>query len=261
MKKITEEKPSWIRKDLPAAINVFLEDCCPQLGGDLTREPVVKRIMDLVDKYLPPTERLRQGQGQIVWYAVDEDETSGYGKRIEKCKTKPVILDLITENDIDDLMKKVPKKKRMQNIAVRIFQQTYEQKGVMTNADVGAILKVSDGTISKYVRRHEHETNEVVPRRGNIHDMGPTLTHKKIICYKYFKEGKTVEMICRETHHSPGSISRYINAFDRIRECLKEKWDVDRIAQVTGFSRRLTREYVTLIQSDTITFEKGEIPR
>lgn len=259
MKHTSSEKPAWIRKDLPAAIDVFLEECCPQLGGDLTREPVVKRIMDLVDKYLPSTERLRQGQ--MVWYAVDEKETSGYGKKIEKCKTKPVIVDLITEEDIDDLMKRVPKKRRMQKVAVRLFKQSYKQEGVLTNSDVGAILKVTESTVSRYVRDFENETHEVVPRRGNIHDMGPTLTHKKIICYKYFKEGKTVEAVCRETNHSQVAVSRYISAFDRVRECLKENWDVDRIAQVTGLSRRLTAEYVNLIKSDNITFEKGEIPR
>lgn len=259
MKQAVSQKPTWIRKDLPAAIDLFLEESCPQLGGDLTREPVVKRIMELVDKYLLPVDRLRQGQ--IVWYAVDETETSGYGKPIEKCKTKPVILDLFTEQDIDDLMEKVPKRKRMQKIAVRLYEQSYKQNGVLTHSDVGGILKLSTATISKYIREYELETHEVVPRRGNIHDMGPTLTHKKIICYKYFKEGKSVETVCRETRHSQQAVSRYINAFDRVRECLKENWSVERIAQVTGLSKRLSQEYVDLIESETIEFEKGEIPR
>jgi len=53
------------------------------------------------------------------------------------------------------------------------------QKGVLTHADVGAILRLSSGTISRYVREYEKETGEIVPRRCNIHDMGLTLTHKK----------------------------------------------------------------------------------
>ena len=85
MMKVPIQKPSWLRKGLPSAIDVFLEESCPQLGGTLTREPVVREIMKLVDEYLPSTERMRQGQ--VLWYAVDENETSGYGKKIEKCKT------------------------------------------------------------------------------------------------------------------------------------------------------------------------------
>jgi AraC-like DNA-binding protein len=253
------EKPSWLRKGLPSAIDVFLEESCPQLGGDLTREPVVKKIIELVDEYLPSSERMRQGQ--VLWYAVDVDETSGYGKKIEKCKTKPVIVDLFTESDIDDLMKKIPKKDRMQKIAVRLFEESYEQNGVFTLNDVAAILKLSEGTISKYVREYEKTKNEVVPRRGNIHDMGPTLTHKKIICYKYYKEGKTVEDVCRETRHSKESVARYIDAFARVKECLKENWSIERISQVTALSRGLTKQYVDLIQSEKIQFDKNEIPR
>ena len=259
MIKPKNDRPSLIRKSLTTAIDVFLEQSCPQLGWHLTREPVVERIIEMVDHYLPPTERLRKGQ--MVWYAVDELETSGYGKSIEKCKTKPVILDLLTSKDIDDYMNKVPKKVRMQNIAVRLFEQAYKQNGVMTNGDVGGILKLSDGTISKYVREYEREHNETVPRRGNIHDMGPTLTHKKIICYKYYKEGKTVEEVCRETRHSKEAVARYIHAFARVYECLKENWDIQRISQVTALSKGLVKQYVDLIQAEQITIEKNEIPR
>jgi predicted transcriptional regulator len=259
MKYSRSEKPSWVRKGLPSAIDVFLEEACPQLGGDLTREPVVKKIIELVDEYLPSSERMRQGQ--VLWYAVDEAESSGYGKKIEKCKTKPVIVDLLTEGDIDDMMKKVPKKDRMQKIAVRLFEQSYEQKGIFTLSDVAAILKLSEGTISKYIREYEKIKNEVIPRRGTIHDMGPTLTHKKIICFKYYKEGKTVEDVCRETRHSKEAVARYIDAFARVYECLKENWSIERISQVTALSKGLTKQYVDLIQSEEIEFDKSEIPR
>ena len=251
--------PSYAKKDLPSALNVFFEENCPQLGGDLTRLPVVNEIMKMVEEYMPKTERLRQGQ--LVWYAVDENETSGYGKKIEKCKTKPVILDLLSGEDIDDLMNKVSKKERMKKISIRLFKQAYKQKGVLTNQDLGGILKLSSGTISKYIREYENDHNEIVPRRGSIHDMGPTLTHKKIICYKYFREAKSVEDISRETRHSAEAISRYIDAFARVRECLKENWDINRISQVTSISRSLTQVYIDLIRAKKITFEKRELPR
>jgi hypothetical protein len=40
--------------------------------------------------------------GQVLWLAVDEAETDGYGKRIEQTKMKPVLLDVVTEEDISD---------------------------------------------------------------------------------------------------------------------------------------------------------------
>ena len=79
-----------------------------------------------------------------------------------------------------------------------LVQAKLRSERSFTLSDVAAILKLSEGTISKYVREYEKAQNEVIPRRGTIHDMGPTLTHKKIICYKCCKEGKTVEDVCRQ---------------------------------------------------------------
>jgi len=39
-------------------------------------------------------------------------------------------------------------------------------------------------------------------RRGAIHDMGPSLTHKRIIIHKLFIDHHTVEQAARDTNHS-----------------------------------------------------------
>lgn len=250
MKKIPTEqtKPSWMRKNIDAALIHFFEENCPQLGGSLTIEPVVKAILQLVEKYMPPTERLKMGQ--LVWYAIDETEVSGYGKSIEKSRMRPVILNLLEQSDLDDLLEKVPKKTRQKKIAARLFEQAYEQKGVLTLSDVGAIMRLSSGTISKYIKEYELEYDTTVPRRGNIHDMGPTVTHKRVICHKYFSEGKTIEDVMRETKHSAEAITRYINDFKRVRECLKDNWSIERISYATNLSIALVKEYVDLIEKE-----------
>ena len=106
----------------------------------------------MFDHFCPPTERMRMGQ--IMWYAVDVDERAGYGKSIEKCKLNPVILDLVNLKDVDDLINGVKKRDRNKNTIVRLFNQAYEQRSVLTNADVAGMLRLSPGTISKYVHRH-----------------------------------------------------------------------------------------------------------
>jgi hypothetical protein len=94
----------------------------------------------------------------------------------------------------------------------------------------------------------------MVPRRGNIHDMGLTLTHKKIICQKVFGEGKSVEQTARETYHSPAAVVRYVNDFKRVRECLKERMSPKKIAFATGLSLSLTNQYVDMIKEDNLPF-------
>lgn len=80
---------------------------------------------------------------------------------------------------------------------------------MLTNAEVALLLKLSAGTVGTYRREWEKEHEEPLPTRGSIHDMGPTLTHKKIILQKLIFEGNTVEAVCRETDHSPEAVLRY----------------------------------------------------
>lgn len=122
----------------------------------------------------------------------------------------------------------------------------------MTGSDVAAIMRMATGTISKYTREIEKETGKPLPRRGTIHDMGPTLTHKRIICIKCLKEGKTVEVTARETNHSPEAVTRYINDFKRVYACLSSGWEIDKISYATGLSKSLTQEYINLINQGSV---------
>ena len=71
------------RKTFQAALVHELRLHVPTLGS-LTAIPLAQRIEQMVDVHYPAVERLRMGQ--LVWPAVDERETSGYGKRIEDCQ-------------------------------------------------------------------------------------------------------------------------------------------------------------------------------
>ncbi len=164
--------------------------------------------------------------GQTLWYAVDVKENSGYGKKIEESKIVPVILDLINEDDIERYTQKISKRKRQIEVAVRLHNQAYTQGAVMTYADTAAVMRLSAGTVGSYIREYEKETGKMVPGRGNIHNMRPTLTHKRDICIKHLWEGKGVEQTARETLHSPSAVVRYANDFKRVYTCLKEGWNL-----------------------------------
>ena len=245
--KLNSKEPAWKRKTLDGTLKYFFEQNCPQLGGALTIEPVVSEIISIFDHFCPPTERMRMGQ--IVWYAVDVNERAGYGKSIDKCKLNPVVLDLVNLKDVDDLLNGIKKRERNKSVAARLFEQAFEQGGVLTNADVGGMMRLSPGTVSKYVCELERETGKLIPRRGNIHDLGPTLTHKRIICIKCLQEGKTIEVTARETNHSPAAVTRYINDFKRVHTCLKDGWALEKISYTTGLSKSLTKEYINLINN------------
>ena len=240
------------QKGFSSALDVFIAENIPVLRGDLIRKPIVDAICKMVDEYHPATERMRMGQ--ILWYAVDVNEKAGYGKSLNQCKLRPVTLDVVNDDDIEAYMQGVTKRERQKKIAARLCKQAYDQSGVMTIADISTIMRLAPNTISKYLREYEKEVDTIVPRRGTIHDLGRTQTHKKIICRKYALEGKSLEQTARETNHSPQAVSRYINDYNRVRECLKAGWDTEKISYATGLSKTLTGEYVDIMKGDELPF-------
>jgi len=234
-----------MHKTFAGALGAFFAGECPQLGGFRTRQVLVQAVMSMVGEFYPETSHLRQGQ--IQWVTVDKDETASYGKSMRNTRLKSVVLDLVRAEDIAERAEGKRLRAIKKEAAVRLFEQADDQNGCMTNAEVAILLKISPPTVGRYVHEHEFETGELVPRRGTIHDMGPTLTHKKPIIRKLFLEGKSVGQVSRETRHSPEAIHRYIRNFKQVLLCRKKGLSEKETAFAVKISERLVREYDLLI--------------
>ena len=69
--------------------------------------------------------------------------------------------------------------------------------------------------VAEIIREYEAETGEIVPRCGNFHDMGRTLSHKRIIYRKAYLEAKLTPQIAQEAFHSTVAVDNYILDFAR----------------------------------------------
>lgn len=127
-----------------------------------------------------------------------------------------VYLDLVQAQDTADRANGMKLRDIKKNAVAILCTQSFEQGGVLTGAELSLLLKISPSTVSKYILEWEAEHGEILPTRGSIHDMGPTLTHKKIIIDKLFIQHKTVQQTSRETHHSIPAIQRYISTFRQV---------------------------------------------
>lgn len=244
------------RKTFAAALSQFFEKQCPQMGGQLTRDMLVKHIQRLVEEFYPPNTHLRMGQ--VMWPAVDENEKAAYGKTIEKTKLKPVFIDLIAQEDIEAVLQGERAKMIRQQATMRLFKQAKKQGGVLTGVDVASMMRLSPGTIHNYVRQWEKEHQEIIPRRGTIHDMGRSITHKKQICYRVIVEGKSIETTARETNHSPEAVTRYVKDYKRILACLNKGLTPKDTAFVAKVSENLVYEYMNLIDNNQQDIRKQE---
>jgi len=232
-------------KSFEGALEHFLAEQCPQIGGSMTRQVLVQSIREMVHKFYPETSHLRPGQ--TVWTTVHKDEKGSYGKSIRQTELVPVTLDLIQPQDILDRANGKKLRDLKKETVARLCTQAYEQKGCMTSAELAILLKISPPTVGKYISEWELEHKTVLPRRGSIHDMGPTLTHKKVIIHKLFIEQKSVQKTSRETYHSPQAIQRYISAFRQVLLCRQKGMNAEEIAFAIGITIRLVKEYEQII--------------
>ena len=223
--------------------------------GDLSLKALADSLHNLFLEYHPANEN--QKIGQVMWTAVKETETASHGKSMSKTNIKPVFVDLVTPDDLEKLEGGIKRRNIRKDIAIRLFNQTKQQQAVFTNMDVATLMNMSSATISKYVKEYENEKNILVPRRGTIHDMGPSITHKKEICYKIIVEGKSIEQVARETNHSPEAITRYVKDYKRIQTCLAKGLSIDETAMAVKLGKRLIEEYMVLIKENNLQKSKN----
>jgi len=233
-------------KTFEGALEAFFSQECPQLGGFRTRQVLVNFISAMVGDFFPETSHLRSGQ--TPWVTVHKNEKASYGKKMTDTRLTQVVLDLVQPTDAQERANGKKLREIKKEAVSRLFNQAYQQDGCLTNAEIAILLKISPTTVSKYTAEWELEHNTVLPRRGTIHDLGPTLTHKKIIIHKLFIEQKNVQKVSRETYHTPEAIQRYISTFRQVLLCRKKGFDTNQIAYVIGHTQRLVKEYEKIIE-------------
>jgi hypothetical protein len=112
------------------------------------------------------------------------------------------------------------------------------------------VLQVSARTIKRDCAELQAQ-GVYLPTRGNLHGIGRGQTHKAQIIGRWL-QGETYDQIALHTHHSLGSIQRYVQAFARVIALHKEKFAESQIALLVGKSQALVEEYLAVYrQNDT----------
>jgi hypothetical protein len=233
-------------KTFPAVLAQWLAREFPHLGGPKVRELFVTELLRLVEQYYPPRDRLRPGQ--TLWWAVDKTDYPHDHHPMTETRLVPVVLTLITLDDIRALVQGATRTQVSEQIVVRLHREADAQGGVLSEIDTALLLAYTPGHIGDLIGAYEKRTREVVPRRGTVHDLGPTLTHKTVIARKVLQERKSTAQVARETNHTPESVDRYLLDLMRCYICLKRSQQtLEQTAFATGMSLPLVKEYAALI--------------
>jgi hypothetical protein len=91
----------------------------PRLGGPKVIELFVKELKSMVDQYYPPITNLKMGQ--MLWFAVAKDEKTGYGKSMKNLRLRPVVLSVVTYDDIQKRINGIPLKEIQKSSDARML--------------------------------------------------------------------------------------------------------------------------------------------
>ena len=208
---------------------------------------LIQRFLAIIEEYAPLRKRLRPYQTLVL--AVDKNEKFGYGKRMETCRLVPVMVNLVTPKELQELADGVKLRELRPRIAARILKEAYDQGGVLPFSTVGLLTGLhSANAVSQAVALfYEQNPDVVLPHSGTIFDMGRTLTHKKAaVLLKH--QGLLEQEIARRINHHPSAVARYNNDDERVGQLWEEGKSAEMISFITGLSMKVVQEYIAIRQ-------------
>lgn len=224
----------------PAIVNFFEREFCGMFGP-VVRENIAAALIDLFNSLCPESSRLKPGQ--IIWNALDK-RTRGDS---ENRKYKPVILSLVTDDEVTMFGNDVPVLTIRKKVMDRMIREAYQQGGVLSTRDLSLLLVFNGSGLSHQRIAYEKEHQTILPHAGVIHDMGTTLTHKRIIIYKHVVEKKDPTVVARETNHSQPAVDKYLKDFNRVKTLVNNNKDIEFIHHTTNIARPVVKQYLQII--------------
>jgi hypothetical protein len=234
------------KKTFRSALMQFLSREFPHMGGPMILQLFVDQVERLIEEFYPPTQHLKMGQ--LLWFAVAKEERHSYGKSMEQTQIVPVVLTLVNHDDLSKIKSRTPLPTLKKEIQARLYREADQQGGTLSEIDVALITLSSLITVTKNTLAYEKEHGTTLPRRGTIHDMGRSISHKATICKKRKLEKKSTSLVAQETSHSPEAVDRYTLNLDRVSFCLGRNLSPEDTSFVTGLSKNLVIEYRHLAQ-------------
>ncbi|MGO9469918.1 MAG: DUF1670 domain-containing protein [Isosphaeraceae bacterium] len=216
----------------------------PRIGGPRICQLCADMILEVVSKHQRSKDHL--AHGQVLWMAVSVDNPPVRHQRIADTELVPVLLDVSTAEDVHLRIDRLPAGQRLLRKAIRLCEQAHQQGGLLSNCDLAEMLSTDSSRIGKLLSEHERKSNTLVPRRATLHDVGRGLTHKRIICWKRYAEGKEPHIVARETYHSLDAVDHYLSQYDRVRHCRLEGLTPEETAHALGCGVSLVKEYLAI---------------
>jgi len=205
--------------------------------GPITAANVADELIRIFEENVPQTDKFKHGQ--MLWNALDKNTRGDSQKR----KYKSVVLSVVTDQEVTLFEQGKSIREIRKQIIARIMKEAYQQGGILSTRDVALILSKDCAGISQDRIQYETENQTVLPHPGALHDMGSTITHKKMIVYKYVVEKKQTNIIALETNHSQRAVDNYISNYNRVKTLMQDNKRLEFIHITTKIAKHVIKQY------------------
>jgi hypothetical protein len=209
-------------------------------------ELMIERILETVEAFVKPASMLKPGQ--MLWMAVPDDGRKHARKLMKDLPQVPVVLTLVSGDDLEALANGDDFRTIRRRRHARLLDQAHEQGGALAQTDLGALTLTSERVVGRDIEHVQEEDDRLLPTRGVVHDLGPTISHK-VEVIRLFEAGYLEPEIARRLSpvHSLGSVERYVQMYKNVLKLLQRGFSPDDIASILDISRRLVAAYVELV--------------
>lgn len=229
---------------LKSVIEQFFAREFPRFFGPVIRQKLSEQLLIIFENLCPEKNRLKPGQ--VLWNALNKNTRATSEKR----SYVPVILSLITPQDIEQLAQGTAMSEITRSAIARIIKEAYAQGGILSSRDIGLLTLRDPSTASSLRIAYEKEHSCQLPHTGLLHDIGTGVSHKAVILRKVIIEKKDPADVARETSHSQKAVDRYLNDYHRVKTVYEHNPDIDYIHRVTALSKYLVKQYVDIIRHE-----------
>lgn len=227
----------------PIIMNFFRTEF-PKLFGPVIRSKLADELINLFEKNCPEIIKLKPGQ--LLWNALDKSTRGDSPNR----KFVPVVLSIVTPDDIEQLTKGVKPSVITKNTVARIIKEAYQQGGILSTRDIALIALRNTSAVSQLRLSYEKEHHTLLPHTGALHDMGTTVSHKAAIINKVIIQKKDPATAAKETNHSQRAVDRYLKDYNRVKTVYEQNQDITFIHLATGIAKHVIKQYIDILKND-----------
>lgn len=210
-------------------------------------EAMIERILETIEAFVKPASLLEPGQ--LLWMAVVNDGRKHARKSMKEICQVPVILDLVTDDELQALANGEEYRLVRRRRHARLLEQAFAQGGVLAQSDLAAITLTSRTQASDDIARIQESEDRILPYRGSVQDLGATITHK-VEVIRLLEAGYLEPDICRRLSvvHDLQSVENYVQPYKNVMKLLERGLTPREVSDILSVSERLVEAYIEIIR-------------